>query len=182
MNKLEIRTRYSDTDEPDKDGRWARLVYYNGKLITWINKNTEIMDLYLVNTYFPVYESDNPLAKEKFYSFDDAIEWLENAWNEFLLSINYDYAGIIDKFTYLGKSASEAAEVMRHMIGSVNNSFPKVVVIGENHTIHIKERIEKLDLELKSIAIPDLKLVANDKFDNRPFYHKLDKNKRKRKY
>lgn len=54
--------RYSETDEPDKQGRWARICYFKGKLICWVSKTVTI-DLptyYKVTDFFPSMDLANP--------------------------------------------------------------------------------------------------------------------------
>ena len=49
------RSRYSDTDLPDKHGRWARLCFYNGLLIAWITTADSIYHgkYFMVRDFFP---------------------------------------------------------------------------------------------------------------------------------
>ena len=37
-DEIQYDLRYSKTDEPDSQGRWARVAYYKGIEIAWINR------------------------------------------------------------------------------------------------------------------------------------------------
>lgn len=56
-----VINRYSDTDKPDKHGRWARIVYANNLQIAWI-KMIIIDDklFYSVKDFFPSVHNDSP--------------------------------------------------------------------------------------------------------------------------
>ena len=59
--KFTVQNRYSDSNQPDKHGRWARIVYANNFQIAWISKVwIETKFFYSVNDYFPSQHSDNP--------------------------------------------------------------------------------------------------------------------------
>ena len=59
--RFSVNNRYSDTDTPDKHGRWARVVYANNFQIAWISKvEIENKTMYKVNDYFPSIHNDNP--------------------------------------------------------------------------------------------------------------------------
>lgn len=78
-------TRYSQTEEPDKQGRWARLCFYRQFLIAWISRqqvNETVM--YVVNDYFPTNGNSNPCFVEATEDFEKAKEGVEKRFNEFL--------------------------------------------------------------------------------------------------
>ena len=58
-----VKNRYSETNLPDKHGRWARIVYANNLQIAWI-KGIIIDDklFYSVKDFFPSVHNDS--AKE----------------------------------------------------------------------------------------------------------------------
>lgn len=59
--KFTVINRYSETNQPDKHGRWARVVYANNFQIAWISKVwIETKFFYSVNDYFPSIYNDNP--------------------------------------------------------------------------------------------------------------------------
>lgn len=59
--KFRVINRYSDTNQPDKHGRWARIVYANNFQIAWISKVwIENKFFYSVNDYFPSAFTDSP--------------------------------------------------------------------------------------------------------------------------
>ena len=63
---FEWRTRYSNDDNADHRGRWARLLFYKGLLVCWVNRVDHITlgRFYSVNDYFPTSGNDNPLRHE----------------------------------------------------------------------------------------------------------------------
>lgn len=72
-NKFIWLPRYSDTDKPDKQGRWARVCFYGDFLICWISRqqvNETVM--YVVKDYFPSSGDSDPC-------FIEATEDLEKA-------------------------------------------------------------------------------------------------------
>lgn len=89
MNKFEWRTRYSETDEPDKQGRWARLCYYNGLMIAWVNRHESMFGnfFYTVTDYFPSIKNDNPCFVGKYKDFNYAKSDVEERFNKFFETI-----------------------------------------------------------------------------------------------
>jgi hypothetical protein len=63
---FELINRYSNDDNADRRGRWARLLYYKGNLISWINRidHIDIGRFYSVSDFFPTQNNDNPLYHE----------------------------------------------------------------------------------------------------------------------
>ena len=54
-------SRYSETDEPDKHGRWARLYYYNGVLVSWVSKIKRGSEFVFQTTdFFPSQDGESP--------------------------------------------------------------------------------------------------------------------------
>lgn len=56
-------SRYSETEEYDKHNRWARLCYYDDKLITWVNRHKDIDGetcVYSVADFYPTSGKDMP--------------------------------------------------------------------------------------------------------------------------
>lgn len=84
-----VTARYSKTDEKDKHGRWARLVYYRGNMIAWINR-IEIYDtkFYKINDYFPSLMQANPCYSGKDTDFNLIISEVQNRFLTFLDSCN----------------------------------------------------------------------------------------------
>ena len=59
--KFTVINRYSDSNLPDKHGRWARIVYANNFQIAWISKVwVENKFFYSVKDYFPSLHTDMP--------------------------------------------------------------------------------------------------------------------------
>lgn len=79
--------RYSQTEEPDKQGRWARLCFYRQFLIAWISRQ-KVNDtvVYVVTDYFPSNGNSNPCFVEATEDFEKAKEGVEKRFNEFLKS------------------------------------------------------------------------------------------------
>ena len=60
-----VINRYSDTEEPDKHGRWTRIVYANNLQIAWISKIIiDDKNYYSVKDYFPSIHNDSPCYSE----------------------------------------------------------------------------------------------------------------------
>ena len=78
-------SRYSNNDEPDKHGRWARLCFYRQYNIAWISRqvvNTTVM--FVVTDFFPSNGNSNPCFVEATGDFEKAKEGVEKRFNEFL--------------------------------------------------------------------------------------------------
>ena len=92
MKGFDIIPRYSLTDNVDKHGRWARLVFYNGALICWITKIIHIDYglMYKVTDYFPSLSQDNPthVATECQKNFDTILEETKERFLKFKDKIN----------------------------------------------------------------------------------------------
>lgn len=93
-HNFEWLPRYSQTEGPDKKGRWARLCYYKGVLICWINK-VEIKEgenkgvKYIVKDMYPSSGSDNPFfVGVESTGFDKAKKDAENRFLDFLSKIH----------------------------------------------------------------------------------------------
>ena len=84
--------RYSQTEKGDKHGRWARLCYYNNKLICWINRINHIDygTFYSVKDFFPTIKQDDPcfyVGAEKKKDFDTLKKEVEERFKTFLNDI-----------------------------------------------------------------------------------------------
>jgi len=91
MNKFKYISRYSETDELDNHGRWARICYYNKLPICWISKRKHDDVIYFqVNDYFPSINSDTPnyCGIELVKDFEEIKIDLENRFTKFLFIIN----------------------------------------------------------------------------------------------
>lgn len=89
MSKIIYNARYSDTDLPDKFGRWARTASYNGIRIAWISKfEQEDKECYSVSLHFPTMQNDTANEHKIFYSLDEAKEFVKERWVWFLNKIN----------------------------------------------------------------------------------------------
>jgi hypothetical protein len=83
--------RYSYTDLPDEQGRWARKCMYKDLHLAWINR-LEVKNTvkFLVTTYFPCGSQDIPTKNKVADSFDDAMTFIETEWEKFLKIVRED--------------------------------------------------------------------------------------------
>jgi hypothetical protein len=62
---IEYQNRYSQTDEPDEQGRWARTATYKNIKIAWINKHFINENIHFsASCHFPTMQNDT--SKRKF--------------------------------------------------------------------------------------------------------------------
>mgnify|MGYP003425618314 CR=1 FL=1 len=81
-------SRYSDTDQPDEQGRWARDVVYKGVSIAWINRiSVDNKIAYSVTLHFPTGQGSNPNASKVCYSYESSQEFVKEMWDYFLNQI-----------------------------------------------------------------------------------------------
>ncbi len=82
--------RYSDTNEPDKQGRWSRLCYCNEILIAWINRveyGGQIV--FSVTDYFPSNGNSNPCYSGICDNLEDAKDGVEKRFEEVMVKLNF---------------------------------------------------------------------------------------------
>lgn len=95
-----IHIRYSSNENTDNIGRWARIVYFNGIQIAWINGfvKQDIMPIiengrigvcnsFHVNLYFPT-SSQGLVGHEKFEKIEDAIKYVKDLFNDFIKHVS----------------------------------------------------------------------------------------------
>ena len=83
-NKLTWVDVYSKTDEPDKQGRWARKLYYNDLCIGRVNRTEhEGNVIFNVMTFFPVNGNDSPMGWYKCETYKESQDRLIQLWKEF---------------------------------------------------------------------------------------------------
>lgn len=84
--------RYSDTDKPDKHGRWMRICYYKENVICLISKTNDgdYGTYFKVHDFFPSQLSISPMLVETIRDKDlDTIKKdVENRFIQFLKEIN----------------------------------------------------------------------------------------------
>lgn len=80
--------RYSENDQPDNLGRWARLAVYKNIRIAWISKK-EIRgrDLFTVSCSFPTMQNDTANEHRMFDSLDEAKYFVKERWEWFLNAV-----------------------------------------------------------------------------------------------
>jgi len=78
--------RYSQNEEPDKQGRWARLCFYRGFLIAWISRIEHVQagKFFTVRDFFPTNGNSDPCYAGKETNFEKAKKGVEKRFNEFL--------------------------------------------------------------------------------------------------
>ena len=83
------RNRYSDSNLPDKHGRWSRLCFYNGLLIAWISMVESIYHgkYYCVKDFFPSTGNDIPQFSGVEKDFEIAKKGVEERFNKFIEKI-----------------------------------------------------------------------------------------------
>ena len=61
-HKFDWKCRYSETEDSDKHKRWARLCYYNNRLINWISRieNDKGDKYYSIKDFYPSLMQDDP--------------------------------------------------------------------------------------------------------------------------
>lgn len=83
---IEYKSRYSKTDEYDKHGRWARIAYFRGIKIAWINKiyiENKNIDIFSISCDFPTMGNDTANEHKTLYSLEESKEWIEERWEYF---------------------------------------------------------------------------------------------------
>jgi hypothetical protein len=85
-------TRYSSTEEKDKQGRWARICYFNGRMIAWVNRvdHIDYGRYFSVRDFFPSLENDSPclsIGMEREKDFETIKKEVEQRFAEFLKAV-----------------------------------------------------------------------------------------------
>jgi len=79
-SNLRWSCRYSDTMEPDKQGRWSRIMYVDNVPHAWINRlqSGNNLPIYSATLYFPTLCNDS--ARDHFINVDFEVvkAWCEN--------------------------------------------------------------------------------------------------------
>ena len=84
-----ISTRYSETEYPDKHGRWARKVYFKNMMIAWINRvEYNGFVFYTITDYFPSLMQDNPCYTGKDDDFNKIVSDAKIRFLSFLNACN----------------------------------------------------------------------------------------------
>lgn len=88
MTHLQWHSRYSDTDEPDKMNRWARILYFKNLQIGWVKRvEANKVIIFSAQTYFPVSGNDYPLGLRVFATIQEAKDYIENEWYKFKIEL-----------------------------------------------------------------------------------------------
>ena len=82
---IEYFNRYSDTDLPDKMGRWARIGIYNKIRVSWISRvQTKDKIVFCASCHFPTMQNDTANEHKTFENFEEAKDFVSERWNWFL--------------------------------------------------------------------------------------------------
>lgn len=89
---IEYQNRYSQTDEPDKQGRWARTSTYKNIRIAWISKVETARvenngNIFCVTCHFPTMNNDTANESKVFFNLKDAKEFVNERWYWFINKI-----------------------------------------------------------------------------------------------
>lgn len=88
-HNIEYQNRYSQTDEPDKQGRWARTATYRNIRIAWISRvQTKDKIVFCASCHFPTMQNDTANESKVFFSLEDAKEFVSERWNSFLTAVS----------------------------------------------------------------------------------------------
>ena len=89
IHGFEWKTRYSDTEESDKHGRWARLCFYNGLLIAWVSRidHYNTGRIYSVHDFFPTTSNDMPEYCGTDNNFENIKKGIQERFNCFISKI-----------------------------------------------------------------------------------------------
>ena len=84
-DSIRFTFRYSDTEHPDKYGRWARKFFFRDRHIAWVSR-IEVEDevLYSISFHFPLNGSDAATHSKIFKSFDEAENCIKEEWDKFM--------------------------------------------------------------------------------------------------
>ena len=86
---IEYQNRYSQTDEPDEQGRWARTATYRNIRIAWISRvQTKDKIVFCASCHFPTMQNDTAKESKVFFSLEDAKEFVSERWNSFLTAVS----------------------------------------------------------------------------------------------
>lgn len=81
---IKYYSRYSDTDDLDHRGRWARIAVINNIQIAWINKHIiKGVDKYSVSLNFPTQLSDIATEHKVCESLVEAKQFVAERWEWF---------------------------------------------------------------------------------------------------
>jgi hypothetical protein len=85
IKMIEIINRYSNTDEPDERGRWARKIIYKGFLIGWISRLEHVKGEVMFEgiCYFPSNSNDSPNSHFIEKSYNECLESIVAEWEKF---------------------------------------------------------------------------------------------------
>lgn len=82
---IEYLNRYSDTDSPDEQGRWARLAVYKNIRIAWISRvEAQNRVVFVVSCHFPTMQNDSANEHKVCNSLNEAKGFVEERWKWFL--------------------------------------------------------------------------------------------------
>lgn len=85
-NNLTWENRYSETDEPDRQGRWLSTCKFKNLTIGGVIrvKDQHGIYSYLTNGFFPIHKGVNPIHTSTWSTPKQAREALEYYWGKFM--------------------------------------------------------------------------------------------------
>ena len=90
-NSIQWGIRYSDTDEPDRFGRWARIMYLNSVPFAWVNRLDSIIGQaaepvvrFSATLYFPTLMNDSARDHKLCLTFEEAKDLCETEFEKFV--------------------------------------------------------------------------------------------------
>jgi hypothetical protein len=84
MSDYQTKIRYSETECPDKYGRWARVVQYKEITIAYI---AQVQGIYRVHLFFPVNSEANQITIKTFSVYRNAEKWAKKQFETFKTKI-----------------------------------------------------------------------------------------------
>lgn len=90
---IKYHSRYSETDKPDKQGRWARIATFKDIRIAWISRveftNTKGQQVtrFTAELYFPTLYTDTGIDSKVCESLDESKAFIQERWEWFTKQI-----------------------------------------------------------------------------------------------
>ena len=86
---IEYYSRYSDSDLPDDEGRWARIAVYRNIRIAWIDRiEIEGKVIFSATCHFPTMQNDTANKHKVCFSLDEAKNFVKERWEWFLRTVS----------------------------------------------------------------------------------------------
>lgn len=142
-DQITLETRYSITNEPDKQGRWMRKLIFDNRLhIATVNRVTNGEEVkYSLHTQFPVTMNDMPHHTQLFDTADEAIKFGRWLWDMYRNILQYPApADTTDYDAELARKRKDKAQIEWIIAGYVTLAIIVLIFMG----IHYFFGLEKL--------------------------------------